>query len=201
MIYLYFVSFITTGEGYMYTILIPKRRYYNTRFGRCTCGVPKRDGVPCIHMAVLVLGGDLPDPTVTQVTIMPYWLTTEHWREQYPQDITSKGSLTIKSIMASYQPDDRIRYGPEWAAPQKAGRPKANARVMGVADYIQASAKKRKRRKKLFCTICNKFNHNTEDCFLNTKRTGNDEHQGDTATPTKMTGNYEAGNDDEDDEV
>jgi hypothetical protein len=93
--------------------------------------------------------------------------------------------------MGLYDPDDRIRYGPEWAAPRKAGRPKGNQRLMSVADHIVTSAKKRKRRKKLFCSICNKFNHNTDDCFLNPKKSRNDEHQGDIATPTKMSSSFE----------
>lgn len=35
-------------------------------------------------------------------------------------------------------------------------------------DHIQESAKKkRKRRSRMFCTICQKFNHNTESCWKN----------------------------------
>jgi len=170
----------------------------NSMFGRCTCGVPKRDGVPCIHMAVLVLAGDLPEPMLTQVSIMPYWLTTAHWRQQYPQDLLCLGSLSIKGVMGFYQPDATIRYGPEWAAPRKAGRPKGDNRVMSVVDHIENSAKKRKRQRKLFCSICNKFNHNTDDCYQNQKNARDNDHQGDAASPMKTAENYEEFNEDYD---
>jgi hypothetical protein len=49
----------------------------------------------------------------------------------------------------------------------KKGRPKANAREKGIADYIQDSGKKRKRTVRMFCTICHKYNHNTKDCYKN----------------------------------
>ena len=32
---------------------------------------------------------------------------------------------------------------------------------------LASSSKKRKRRAKLYCEICHKFNHNTMDCFKN----------------------------------
>jgi len=47
--------------------------------------------------------------------------------------------------------------------------------LMGVMDHI-ASAGKRKRKNRLFCSKCHKFNHNTADCWNNNikrqKKTG-----------------------------
>ena len=58
-------------------------------------------------------------------------------------------------------------YCPTWTAGMKKGRPKANTREKGIADYIQDSGKKRKRTVRMFCTICHKYNHNTKDCYKN----------------------------------
>jgi hypothetical protein len=54
----------------------------------------------------------------------------------------------------------------EFLAANKSGRPKKNARKLGFMDNI-ASAGKRKRKKRLFCTNCQKFNHDTADCWKN----------------------------------
>ena len=68
--------------------------------------------------------------------------------------------------MSKYNQEDDIKYCPEWVSANKVGRPKKNIeRAPGVIDRIVVSAKKRKR--KMFCTICNKFNHNTIDCYQN----------------------------------
>ena len=63
---------------------------------------------------------------------------------------------------------------------RKAGCPEGNQRVMSVlADHIETSAKERKRCKKMFCSICNKFNHNSNET-------------------QKNPGNYEEGKDNND---
>ena len=41
-------------------------------------------------------------------------------------------------------------------------------------DHIKESAKKKqKRRERYFCKICQKFNHNTQDCWKNPKNQSN----------------------------
>jgi hypothetical protein len=62
-----------------------------------------------------------------------------------------------------------LRYCPGWVAARKKGRPKANVREKSVVDLIQESAKKKKqtRKVKMFCSICQKWNHNTVDCYHN----------------------------------
>ena len=155
-----------SGEGVLYTLSIPKQAINGSFFGTCNCGVPKRDGVPCIHMAVLADAGDIPNPAFTRLSVMPFWLSTEHWRKQYPKELTCNGSVNIRLVMSKYNQEDDIRYCPEWMAGNKAGRPKKNMeRAPGVIDRIQSSA--RKKRRKMFCSICNKFNHNTADCYQN----------------------------------
>jgi hypothetical protein len=153
------------GESVTYSVTIPKHATQGSFFGTCNCGIPKRDGIPCVHMAVLVDGGDIPNPEFTRVTVMPYWWRTDHWRTQFPQDVTCIGSVNLRLIMSKYNPEGDIRYFPDWLAPNKAGRPKKNQRKIGVADHIANMPKKR--RKRMFCTFCQKFNHNDIDCFQN----------------------------------
>ncbi len=35
-----------------YTMIIPKCDTLGSRFGKCTCGFPKKEGIPCQHMVV-----------------------------------------------------------------------------------------------------------------------------------------------------
>jgi hypothetical protein len=47
-------------------------------------------------------------------------------------------------------------------------------------DHIKESAKrKQKRRVRYFCKICQKFNHNTQDCWRNKKTPQDDADAGD----------------------
>jgi len=73
----------------------------------------------------------------------------------------------MESVKDKYRTEDCLFYCPTWTAGMKKGRPKANAREKGIADYIQDSGKKRKRTVRMFCTICHKYNHNTKDCYKN----------------------------------
>ncbi len=71
----------------------------------------------------------------------------------------------MRLVMSKYNPEEDIRYCPDWLAANKTGRPKKNQRALGVTNHIQSKTKKRK--KKMLCSICNKFNHNTVDCYQN----------------------------------
>ena len=99
---------------------------------------------------------------------MPYWWTTAHWREQYPLDLNCHANTSMETVKGRHRPDERLAYCPSWAARKKKGRPKANTREKGIADYIKDSGKKkRKRTVRRFCKICHKYNHNTDECFKN----------------------------------
>ncbi len=176
----------------MYCIVaIPKLPRKGSFFGTCNCGVPKRDGVPCVHMAVLTEAGDIPIQDLTRVTIMPFWLTTDHWRKQYPENVRCNGTVNIRLVMSKYNPEDSIRYCPDWLAPRKSGRPKKMQRELGVSDHVQLGAKKRK--KKMFCKLCHKFNHNTVDCYRNPKNARNDEGMPETNNDEYPFGNDKGG--------
>ncbi len=136
-----------------------------SRFGTCTCGKPAKDGVPCQHMVVVVKA--IAIDGLTRVKIMPYWWTTAHWQAQYAVDVYCRTDVSLGNIKATHHPDDKLRYCPAFLSVKK-GRPKKDARKMSVIDHIEEAAnKKRKRRKKMFCKICHKFNHDTTECFKN----------------------------------
>jgi hypothetical protein len=84
-----------SGEGVLYTVVIPKLPTNGSFFGRCKCGVLKHDGVPCINMAVLVEAGDIPIQEFTRVLLMPFWLTATHWHKQHPENVSCNGTVNI----------------------------------------------------------------------------------------------------------
>ena len=148
----------------VYDVQIPREAVMGSRFGKCTCGVPKRDGIPCQHMVVLAKGGHINDQGFTRLSVMPHWLSTTTWRNQFPEDSVCRGDVSIMSVKNKYPSNDLLRYCPQWATPKKAGRPKKDAkRAKGVMVMVV----KNKRRKVMWCEICHKFNHNTRDCFKN----------------------------------
>jgi hypothetical protein len=150
-----------------YTVIIPVEETMGSRFGTCTCGKPKTDGVPCRHMVVVAMSSKIEG--LTRIQIMPYWWTTAHWRAQYAMDVYCKTDISLNTVKSMTVPEDRLRYCPSWTAAKKKGRPKADNREKSLVDHIADSAKKKRgsRRTKLYCRICHKFDHNMVDCFQN----------------------------------
>jgi hypothetical protein len=148
-----------------YTVFIPSDGRHGSRFGKCTCGLPATDGVPCAHMVAVAKSSSIEG--LSRIQIMPYWWTTAHWREQYLMDATCNANISMESVKGKHRPDQHLAYCPSWTAGRKKGRPKSNTREKGIADHIQDSGKKRKRAVRMFCRICHKYNHNTDDCFKN----------------------------------
>ncbi len=58
-----------------------------------------------------------------------------------------------------------IHYCPDWTAGAMPGHPKKNNKEMMVMDHNEASSKKCK--VVMYCSICEKFNHTTFQCFKN----------------------------------
>ena len=74
----------------------------------------------------------------------------------------------MDAVKGRHRPDELLAYCPTWSTAKKKGQPKANTREKGIADHIAESGKKkRKRAVRLFCKICHKYNHNTNECFKN----------------------------------
>ncbi len=67
-----------TSSTNEYKVIIPEEETMGLQFGTCTCGKPKKDGVPCRHMVVISMS--LKIEGLTRNHIMPCWWTTAHWR-------------------------------------------------------------------------------------------------------------------------
>jgi len=160
-----------------YTVIIPVDEFKGTRFGTCTCGKPKTDGIPCKHMVVVAMSSKIKG--LTRMHIMPYWWTTEHWQDQYAMEVNCRTDISLNTVKSSTQADDTLHYVPALLAAKKKGRPKENVREKSVTDLIEESAKKTKRtrRIKLYCRICFMHNHNTVDCYQNPANEQNEQEE------------------------
>ncbi len=149
-----------------YTVTIPTKDTMGSRFGSCTCGKPTKDGVPCKHMVAIVNASKIKG--LSRIQIMPYWLTSDHWQAQYTADVYCRTDVSMNAIKATSNPEDDLCYCPAWTAGNKKGQPNKNIHQKSVIDLIEESSNnKRKRRRKIFCNICQKLNHTTADCFKN----------------------------------
>jgi len=156
----------STVNASSFTVVIPSEGHLGSRFGTCTCGKPATYGIPCDHMVVVAKSCVIEG--LSRIQIMPYWLTTAHWRAQYPLELDCKANVTIASFKESHSPDVSLHYCPSWVGSKKKGRPKSGGREKSVTDHVRESGKKsRNRRVRMFCTLCQKFNHDTKDCFKN----------------------------------
>ncbi len=122
---------------------LPKSATLGSRFGKCTCVFPKKEGIPCQHM-VDVSKLERIDG-LTRTSIMPHWYTTAQWRNQFPKNSYIDTHQTLKSIKANSTPHDELRYCPTWLGPQKKDRPKKDKHKKSIADYVKQSAKKKRR--------------------------------------------------------
>ena len=150
-----------------YIVKLPKVAYNGSHFGTCTCGVHSKEGIPCLHMVVIVKLSNIPH--ITRSTIMPFFWSTAHWQSQYLLDVDCWTEISINTVKATARLDEKLRYCPDWSASDKPGRPQKNDKIMTLTDKmaLASSSKKRKRQNKLYCKICEKFNHNTAQCYKN----------------------------------
>jgi hypothetical protein len=75
----------------------------------------------------------------------------------------------ISSVKAKYGPNEKSKYCPDWSMGKKRGRSKKREKQMTVMERGAASShKKCKRRVKMWCKICEKWNHTTLQCWKNT---------------------------------
>ena len=58
-----------------HTVIIPKEATRGSFFGECTCGLARRDAVPCEHMAAVVCSSRIAG--LTRLNIMPFWWTLQ----------------------------------------------------------------------------------------------------------------------------
>ncbi len=118
-----------------YTVIIPKTDTMVSRFGKCTCGFPNKERIPCDHMVAVSKLGRING--LTRIAVMPHWYTTAQWRNQFTENTYVNTHKTLKSIKANSTPQDDLRYCPTWAGPQKKGRPKKEMHRKSIADHIK----------------------------------------------------------------
>jgi hypothetical protein len=89
-----------------YSLNLPKSYTLGSRFGKCTCGFPKKEGIPCQHMVAVCKLGRIDD--LSRSAIMPHWYTTVQWRNQFPKNSYIDTHQTLKSIKANSTPHDDL---------------------------------------------------------------------------------------------
>jgi hypothetical protein len=85
-----------------YTVTIPTKDTMGSRFGSCTCGKPTKDGVPCKRMVAIVKVSKIEG--LSQIQIMPYWLTSDHWRAQYAADVYCRTDVLMNARQNNLKP-------------------------------------------------------------------------------------------------
>ncbi len=118
-----------------FIVIIPMKETMGSRFESCTCGKPTNDGVSCRHMVAIVKASMIKG--LNQIQIMPYWLTSAHWRAQYTADVYCRTDVSMNAVNATSNPEDYLRYCPAWTAGNKKGRPKTNILQKSVIDLIE----------------------------------------------------------------
>ena len=69
-------------------VIIPKEPTKESYFGKCTCGLDKRDAIPCEHMAAVVVSSRI--GVLTRYNIMPFWWKRVQWQEQFSRDVSAE---------------------------------------------------------------------------------------------------------------
>ena len=117
---------------------------------------------------VAVVKGRQNDDDLTLMKIMPYWWTHAYWKEQIPEIEVVKDVVTMDVLKASdIMPDHDFMYCPNWAAPNKKGRPKKGSCIKSSVEKAMAPQKKRVKNKAtrgLFCAFCEMHGHIAQDC-------------------------------------
>jgi hypothetical protein len=124
-------------------MIIPKTDTLGSRFGKCTCGFPKKEGIPCQHMVAVSKLGRING--LTRTAVMPHWYTTAQWCNRFPKNTYINTHQALQLIKATSTPHDELCYCTNWLGPQKKGRPKKDKRRKSIADHIEQSAKKKRR--------------------------------------------------------
>ncbi len=68
-----------------YIVKLPKEPgVHGSRFGSCTCGFDRKEGISCDHMVAIVKSGRM--GRFTMVELMPFWYTRAQWKLQFPKE-------------------------------------------------------------------------------------------------------------------
>jgi hypothetical protein len=105
---------------------------HGLQFGSCICRRQKVLGAPCSHMVIAVKTGIVPE--LSEENIMPYWSYTKQFRLQYPQECVFKAGMNMTLLKNMGLSSPSLYYCPDFAGPVKTGRPKNNARIVGILE-------------------------------------------------------------------
>ena len=185
-----FVKRINVPGKKEHIVILPKQPVNDSHFGRCTCGAPQTDAVPCEHMSVVALASVV-RPQITPMTIMPFWWKRSHWRLQFPLETCPEAKVTIKSVKEGRLPDFSLRLCPDWTAGSKPGRPKKGERIKSGLEAAMSKGKKggnsaKKGAKRRRCDVCGAYGHTFEECLLLEKSEEQD-HDGINVLPIEET--------------
>ncbi len=122
-------------------MIIPKSDSLGSRFGKCTCGFPKKERISCQHMVAVSKLGRIDG--LTRTAVMPHWYTTAQWCNQFPKNTYINTHQTLQSIKANSTPHIELCYWQNWLGPQKKDCPKKDKRRKSIAYHIEQSAKKK----------------------------------------------------------
>ena len=86
-----------------YIVKLPKIAYNGSHFGACTCGVHSKEGIPCLHMVVIVKSSNIPH--LTRSSIMPFFWSTAHWQSKYSLDVDCRTDISINTVKATTRRD------------------------------------------------------------------------------------------------
>ncbi len=155
---------MTSSRRPMGKLVVLKQPVNGSFFGTCTCGVDKRDSIPCEHMAALVVSSRIPD--ITGHNIMPYWWTTDQWKRQFPLNTVANCNTNMAVTHDDHEPSRNYRYCPDRSAPNKAGRPKKNERRKSVLETAGGTrGQKATKRMTVFSQVCISISHATNNCW------------------------------------
>ena len=128
----------------VYTCHIPMvANDYGSHFGTCTCGVPKVDGIPCMHMVAICKSNRIEG--LNENNIMPFWCHTSHWRKQYPEGTSVDSShITMLQLKENNEASKELKLCPGFSAPRKGGRPRSHNKRHKSCMEIASEKKKAK---------------------------------------------------------
>jgi hypothetical protein len=92
------VSKKSTGHR-EYSVKLPKSATLGSRFGKCICGFPKKEEIPCQHMVAVSKLGRIDG--LSRSAPMLHWYSTAQWRNQFPKNSYIDTHHTLKSIKAN----------------------------------------------------------------------------------------------------
>ena len=129
-------------------VIINKEASRGQYAATCDCGVPPKNGVPCRHIVAIAKSTNIEG--LNMVSVMPYWWTTDCWRKQFPAETSIACHIDIEYLQEKYEPDESIRYCPDFAAPWKKGRPAVvEKRTKSPLEMAIEKSKGGKRKRKM----------------------------------------------------